>query len=133
MKISYVHRKILQFSIDDSKLFFLQIDLKRSNNEIGSDDSDESANDMETSDCDNDIDDDDEPPLKLRRSQYTLDVLQSWYDSKFANESSDSKPQLAIIMPNFEEFKPSIIKDLILILRLVNHFELMMIERNENC
>lgn len=63
--------------------------------------------------------DDDEPPVKLRRSQYTLDVLQSWYDTKFANESNESKPQLAVIMPNFEEFKASVIKDLIQILRFV--------------
>lgn len=61
----------------------------------------------------------DDPPVKLRRNQYTMDVMQSWYDSKFSNESNESKPQLAIIMPNFEEFKPTIIKDLIQILRFV--------------
>lgn len=63
-------------------------------------------------------DDDDEPPVK-RRSQYTLDVLQSWYDAKFANKPMGCKPQLAVIMPNFEEFKASVIKDLIQILRFV--------------
>lgn len=57
---------------------------------------------------------DDEPPIKLRRNQYTLDVLEAWYETKYANKS---KPKLAIIMPNFEEFKPNIIKDLTLILR----------------
>lgn len=77
-----------------------------------SDESETSDNEMEISEND----DDDEPPIKLRRSQYTLDVLQSWYDNKFSNKST-TKPQLAIIMPNFEEFKPSVIKDLILILR----------------
>lgn len=59
-------------------------------------------------------DDDDEPPTKLRRSQYNLNVLQSWYEAKYANKS---KPKIAIIMPNFEEFKPNVIKDLTLILR----------------
>lgn len=63
--------------------------------------------------------DDDEPPVKLRRSQYTLDVLQSWFDSKYLNESRDAIPQLAIIMPNFEEFKPNVLKDFIRILRYV--------------
>lgn len=81
----------------------------------GSDDSGESDVEM---DCEEE-NDDDEPSVKLRRNQYTLDVLQSWYDSKYSNEQSDNKPQLAIIMPNFEEFKPNIIKDLILILRYV--------------
>lgn len=63
--------------------------------------------------------DDGEPPVKLRRSQYTLDVLQSWYDSKYPAESRDAQPQLAIIMPNFEEFKPNVLKDFIRILRYV--------------
>lgn len=67
-----------------------------------------------------DIDtDNDDPPVKLRRNQYTIDVLQSWYDAKFSNEPNESKPRLTIIMPNFEEFKPTIIKDLIQILRFV--------------
>lgn len=57
---------------------------------------------------------DDEPPIKLRRSQYTMDVLQSWYETKY--DSEEKKPKLTIIMPNFEEFKPNVIKDLILIL-----------------
>lgn len=61
----------------------------------------------------------DDPPVKLRRNQYTIDVLQSWYDTKFSNEPNESKPRLTIIMPNFEEFKPTIIKDLIQILRFV--------------
>lgn len=81
---------------------------------VGSDES-------ETSDVEMEVNDeyDDEPPVKLRRSQYTLDVLQSWYDTKFSDESTENVPQLAIIMPNFEEFKPNVIKDLILILRYV--------------
>lgn len=82
-----------------------------SRSKVGSDDSETSDDEMDVSD------DDEEPPIKLRRSQYTLDVLQSWYDTKFSSESNETKPQLAIIMPNFEEFKPSVIKDLILILR----------------
>lgn len=67
---------------------------------------------------------DDEPPIKLRRNQYTLDVLQSWYNTKYANQSNDSKPRLTIIIPNFEEFKPTIIKDLIQILRFRFSFEI---------
>lgn len=77
---------------------------------MGSDESEASDNEM-------DVSEDDEPPIKLRRSQYTLDVLQSWFDAKYSDESNDTRPQLAIIMPNFEEFKPTVIKDLILILR----------------
>lgn len=80
-----------------------------------SDESDESNNEMQVSDGDED--DDDEPPIKLKRSQYTLDVLQSWYNAKFVDKSDGTKPKLTIIMPNFEEFKPSVLKDLILILR----------------
>lgn len=81
-----------------------------------SDESDDSNSEMEVNDEDDD-DDDDEPPVKLRRSQYTLNVLQSWYNAKFADTLNEMKPKLAIIMPNFEEFKPSILRDLILILR----------------
>lgn len=77
-------------------------------------DSEVSDNEIEL--CEED-EDDDEPPVKLRRSQYTLEVLQSWYNNKFSSNNNETKPQLAIIMPNFEEFKPSVIKDLVLILR----------------
>lgn len=83
--------------------------------------SDESDNDVggeDTGDVNNGSEDDG-PTVKLRRNQYTIDVLQSWYDTKFANRLHDAKPRLAIIMPNFEEFKPTIIKDLIQILRFV--------------
>lgn len=70
----------------------------------------------------NQVDDsesDDELPVKLHRNKYTMDVLQSWYDTKFSSKPNGSRPQLTIIMPNFEEFKPTIIKDLIKILRFV--------------
>lgn len=70
---------------------------------------------------------DDGPPVKLRRNQYTLDVLQSWYDTKFTSQPNDSQPRLTIIMPNFEEFKPTIIKDLIQILRFVLIHKIRMI------
>ncbi|XP_031627137.1 origin recognition complex subunit 3 [Contarinia nasturtii] len=79
---------------------------------IGSDDSEVSDNEMEV--CEED--DDDEPPVKLRRSQYTMEVLQSWYNTTFSMTADETKPQLAIIMPNSEEFKPNIIKDLVMIL-----------------
>lgn len=59
-------------------------------------------------------DEDDEPPIKLRRNQYNLNVLKAWYEAKYVNET---KPTLAIIMPNFEEFKPNMIRDLTLVLR----------------
>lgn len=56
-----------------------------------------------------------EPPIKLKRTQYTLDVLQCWYSSRHQNEST--RPKISVIIPNFEEFKPSVIRDLILVLR----------------
>lgn len=71
----------------------------------------------EATDTNDEDSEDDEPPIKLRRSQYTLSVLQSWYNEKYSKRSFDERPKLAVIMPNFEEFKPSVIKDLILILR----------------
>lgn len=83
-----------------------------------SDESDDDIGEEDTDDISNGNVDDD-LTIKLRRNQYTIDVLQSWYDTKFANQLNDSKPRLAIIMPNFEEFKPTIIRDLIQILRSV--------------
>lgn len=68
---------------------------------------------------DENSDSDDELPIKLRRNQYTMDVLQAWYDAKFSHKPIETRPQLTIIMPNFEEFKPAIVKDLIRILRFV--------------
>lgn len=84
------------------------------------DDEEDEAMDVSMEQDDNSDDSDDEPPLKLRRNQYTLDVLEAWYETKYANKP---KPKLAIIMPNFEEFKPNVIKDLTLILRWVQQFE----------
>lgn len=60
--------------------------------------------------------DDGEPVIKLRRSQYTLNVLQSWYSQKYSGSDS-TKPKICVIIPNFEEFKATVIVDLILILR----------------
>lgn len=99
--------------IDQRILFDTFFQIVNNSFKEGSDESDDSNNEMEV----NDEDDDDEPPVKLRRSQYTLNVLQSWYNAKFSGTSNEMKPKLAIIMPNFEEFKPSILRDLILILR----------------
>lgn len=72
---------------------------------------------VSNSEIQNSSENDEEPPVKLRRSQYTMDVLRSWYDTEFSNRMNERKPQFVIIMPNFEEFKPNVIKDLILILR----------------
>lgn len=58
----------------------------------------------------------DEPPIKLRRSQYTLNVLLSWYAQRYSGHDSN-KSKICIIIPNFEEFKPMVIVDLISILR----------------
>lgn len=58
----------------------------------------------------------DEPPIKLRRSQYTLNVLKSWYSERYSDCDS-GKPKICVIIPNFEEFKPAVIVDLIRILR----------------
>lgn len=60
--------------------------------------------------------DSEEPPIKLRRNQYTLSVLHSWYSAKYP-AASNVKPKICVIIPNFEEMKPSVMKDLILILR----------------
>lgn len=58
----------------------------------------------------------DEPPIKLRRSQYTMNVLRSWYSQRYPDRGSGT-PKICVIIPNFEEFKPAVIVDLILILR----------------
>lgn len=80
------------------------------------------GSDSDESNASVEMESDDEPPIKLRRSQYTMQVLQSWYDEQY--EKHHAKQQLAIIMPNFEEFKGNVIKDLITILRYVyiRHF-----------
>lgn len=77
------------------------------------DDSDEDS-DMET--------DADEPVIKLRRAQYTMNVLRSWYAQRYPGHES-VKPKICIIIPNFEEFKPAVIVDLITILRQVYLFD----------
>lgn len=56
----------------------------------------------------------DEPSIKLRRSQYTLEVLKSWYERRYTEEN---KPKICVIIPNFEEMKDAVIVDLIRILR----------------
>lgn len=74
-------------------------------------------NSSDESDASNVSDGVDEPPIKLRKSQYTMDVLQSWYSSRYSESEDSEKPKLIVIAPNFEELKPSVIQDLILILR----------------
>lgn len=76
--------------------------------EVNSENEDEMENDGD--------DDNDEPPIKLRRNQYTLNVLQSWYSAKHFDESN-VKAKICIVIPNFEEMKSAVLKDLILILR----------------
>lgn len=75
---------------------------------------DDSDNDMET--------DADEPVIKLRRGQYTLNVLRSWYAQRYSGLDS-AKPKICVIIPNFEEIKPAVIVDLITILRQVYLFD----------
>lgn len=53
--------------------------------------------------------------IKLKRNQYTMSVLRSWYEEQYGN--SGNKPKLCIIMPNFEEYNVHVIQDLIQILR----------------
>ncbi|XP_016988887.1 origin recognition complex subunit 3 [Drosophila rhopaloa] len=66
-----------------------------------------------------DIDDDEEEEVadrdrkRLRRSQCTMKQLKSWYANNF---HSERKPQLVIILPDFECFAASVLQDLILIL-----------------
>lgn len=76
-------------------------------------DSDSDPSDMET--------DADEQVIKLRRGQYTLNVLRSWYGQRYSGHES-TKPKICVIIPNFEELKPPVIVDLITILRQVYLF-----------
>lgn len=82
------------------------------NTSIQNEDSDESDDEVINAESDTD-----EPPIKLRRSQYTLNVLQAWYSHRISNETNGTKPKITIIIPNFEEFKPAVIKSLVSILR----------------
>ncbi|XP_058834910.1 origin recognition complex subunit 3 [Topomyia yanbarensis] len=50
----------------------------------------------------------------LRRNQLNLGVLRAWYLEK--HQHLDRKPNLSIIMPDFEVFSPDVLQDLILVL-----------------
>ncbi|XP_055529762.1 origin recognition complex subunit 3 [Wyeomyia smithii] len=51
---------------------------------------------------------------QFRRNQLNLGVLRAWYQEK--HQHLDRKPNLTIIMPDFEVFAPEVLQDLILVL-----------------
>ncbi|XP_053688466.1 origin recognition complex subunit 3 [Sabethes cyaneus] len=51
---------------------------------------------------------------QFRRNQLNFSVLQAWYHEK--HEHLDKKPNLTVIMPDFEVFAPDVLQDLILVL-----------------
>ncbi|XP_055630148.1 origin recognition complex subunit 3 [Toxorhynchites rutilus septentrionalis] len=57
---------------------------------------------------------DDGESKRLKRNQLNLRVLRSWYHEK--HQHLDRKPNLCVIMPDFEVFSPDVLQDLILIL-----------------
>lgn len=58
---------------------------------------------------------DDGEGKRLKRNQLNLRVLRAWYHEK--HQHLDRKPNLSIIMPDFEVFSPDVLQDLILILK----------------
>ncbi|XP_058458953.1 origin recognition complex subunit 3 isoform X2 [Malaya genurostris] len=59
-------------------------------------------------------DTDDSESKQLRRNQLNFGVLKAWYLEK--HQHLDRKPNLSIIMPDFEVFSPDVLQDLILVL-----------------
>ena len=57
----------------------------------------------------------------LRKNQMNLHVLEAWYDEKY--EHLDKRPNLAIIIPDFEVFNAEVLQDLIIILH--NYSEIL--------
>lgn len=54
---------------------------------------------------------------RLRRSQYTMAVLRSWYNFKYPPAGRGSpRPILAVIVPDFENFQRDILQQFILLL-----------------
>ncbi|KAG4080614.1 hypothetical protein HA402_006215 [Bradysia odoriphaga] len=53
----------------------------------------------------------------LRRSQYNIQVLRSWYDEKFGNQKG---PTLVIVIPDFELFRKDVLVEFIQLLLTMN-------------
>lgn len=53
---------------------------------------------------------------RLRRSQYTMSVLKSWYSRRYSG-SPEKRPILTVILPDFENFQRDILQQFILLLR----------------
>ncbi|XP_050067079.1 origin recognition complex subunit 3 [Anopheles maculipalpis] len=51
---------------------------------------------------------------QFRKNQFNLDVLEAWYQEAHARR--DVKPNLVIIVPDFESFNTTVLQDLIIIL-----------------
>lgn len=90
-------------------LFLQELNISRNGEDFN-------ENSMEN-DTETDDDSDGEPKMKLKRSQYTLDVLCAWYHERYSKEPDVSKPKITIIIPNAEEFKPTVLQDLVTLLR----------------
>lgn len=60
--------------------------------------------------------DDDATAKRLRRSQYTMNVLKAWYSRKYS-DSPEKRPVLTVILPDFENFQRDILQQFILLLR----------------
>lgn len=52
---------------------------------------------------------------RLRKNQLNLGVLRAWYLERY--QQVDRKPNLAVIVPDFEVFGPEVLQDLILVLK----------------
>lgn len=57
---------------------------------------------------------DDSDSRRLRRNQLNLGVLRAWYLEK--HQHLDEKPNLTVIVPDFEVFSPEVLQDLLLVL-----------------
>lgn len=53
---------------------------------------------------------------RLRRSQYTIAVLRAWYDYNYPPAVCTTRPILAVIVPDFENFQRDILQQFILLL-----------------
>lgn len=61
------------------------------------------------------LEEDDSESRRLRRNQLNLGVLRAWYLEK--HEHLDRKPNLTVIVPDFELFNPEVLQDLLLVLK----------------
>lgn len=72
---------------------------------------------MDTDESISDADEATLPQFKLKRNQYTMEVLHAWYLHQNPATIDEPKPKISVIIPNFEEFSARIIQDFIQLLR----------------